>query len=133
MVPVGMENSYMQRHNMTVHSLVSYNASSDELFIDGLEREKSLVRKGDMLYLFHYFLVSKWASRYQNFKYFTSILLNLFKPKQKTKRYLQIVLFPRILESYFRRKRKDGLARIQNNVSERSSTCLYLQTVIFAC
>ena len=77
MVPVGMENSYMQRHNMIVHSLVSYNASSDELFIDGLEREKSLVRKGVMLYLFHYFLVSKWASRYQNFKYFTSILLNL--------------------------------------------------------
>jgi hypothetical protein len=133
MVPVGMENSYVQRHNMTVHSLVSYNASSDELFIDGLEREKSLVRKGVMLYLFHYFLVSKWDSRYQNFKCFTSILLNLFKPKQKTKRYLQIVLFPRILESYFRRKRKDCLARIQNNVSERSSTCLYLQTVIFAC
>jgi hypothetical protein len=39
----------MQRHNMTVHSLVSYNASSDELFIDGLEREKSLLRKGVML------------------------------------------------------------------------------------
>ena len=133
MVPVGMGNSYMQRHNMTVYSLVSYNASSNELFTDGPEKEKSLVRKGAMLYLSHYFLVSKWASRYQNFKYFTSILLNLFKPKQKTKRYLQIVLFPRILESYFRRKRKDCLARIQNNVSERSSTCLYLQTVMFAC
>ena len=46
MVPVGMENPYMQRHNMTVHSLVSYNTSSDDLFIDGPEREKSLVRKG---------------------------------------------------------------------------------------
>ena len=45
MVPVGMENPNMQRHNMTVHSLVSYNTSSDELFIDGLEREKSLVYK----------------------------------------------------------------------------------------